>query len=541
MQKRCQHETSAADDRCPVLRSDQLANIVPRGQSAGYDLIVHVGVARYVRGKQLAEIAAELRSQFGVELSTSSISRSCDQFLAYLEALHFDRAPELREAMAGGYPLHIDATCELGKGGLLIGLDGHRGWVLTAARIATENCAAISPVIERAVTLFGDPVAAVHDLGNAITQALAPLRDRGILDLLCHFHLVRAIGKALFDGLHTSLRQELHRTKLRDELRTMLRELSPATSQKAVRQELHAWLTWILEDTRTDHLAYPFDLPERDFLVRCREAMTHANAWLPHPRTAAETQAIERFHRCSQALAAPSITKIFLSIQEAWNVFDDFRSVLRMTNEDIRSSTAPPAPPSDSPALAKARLRDIEAKVSVFKRQLRNRQQRESTRRHGGGPLRSPSAVVLSYLEERYPDGLFGHPLLYDHLGNPVGVVARTNNVLEQWFGEHKRRLRRRLGRAKLARDLELQPAQAAYTANLFHDNYVRVVCGSFSNMPKCFADLDRRHIPISPIKRGSTSATMRQNARKLDRDLLLCGAVPALRSVGRDQHANRI
>ena len=63
----------------------------------------------------------------------------CDRFLLSLETLHLLRAPALRDAMKDGYPLHLDATCEYGKGGLFVCMDGFRGWVLLAGRIASER------------------------------------------------------------------------------------------------------------------------------------------------------------------------------------------------------------------------------------------------------------------------------------------------------------------------------------------------------------------------------------------------------------------
>ncbi len=112
---------------CPALGSAALARVVKPGQRYGYDLIVHVGLARYLRGQQREEIRHELLEQ-GIELSTGTVSQLCDRFLVALETLHLLRAPELRVAMQGGYPLHLDATCDRGKGGLLVSLDGWRRW-----------------------------------------------------------------------------------------------------------------------------------------------------------------------------------------------------------------------------------------------------------------------------------------------------------------------------------------------------------------------------------------------------------------------------
>ena len=94
-----------------------------------------------------------------------------------------------------------------------------------------------------------------------------------------------------------------------------------------------------------------------------------------------------------------------------------------------------------------------------------------------------------------------------------MAVVERTNNVPEHFFGREKQRLRRRLGRACLGRDLEQQPAQAALVANLTQVDYVRVVCGSLDNLPDAFATLD-------PCTVADSSPRLRDHR---DSELLRC------------------
>jgi hypothetical protein len=69
------------DSRHPVMDSNALARQVVSRQRYGYDLIVHVGCARYLHNKQRAEIQAELSWQRGITLSTGSLSCLCDRFL----------------------------------------------------------------------------------------------------------------------------------------------------------------------------------------------------------------------------------------------------------------------------------------------------------------------------------------------------------------------------------------------------------------------------------------------------------------------------
>ena len=203
------------DPTHPLMGSNALARqVVPR-QRYGYDLIVHVGCARYLHNKQRGEIRAELSQQRGIALSTGSLSALCDRFLTYLEALHLARVPQLRAALGEGYPLHIDATCETGKGGLFVCMDGWRGWVLVAGRIPSEHEDHLRPLVEKTTRLFGDPIATVRDMGQGGAKAIAALREKGIVDLICHYHFLAAVGKKLFEQPYGLLRKLLKSSKVR--------------------------------------------------------------------------------------------------------------------------------------------------------------------------------------------------------------------------------------------------------------------------------------------------------------------------------------
>ena len=85
------------------------------------------------------------------------------------------------------------------------------------------------------------------------------------------------------------------------------------------------------------------------------------------------------------------------------------------------------------------------------------------------------------------------------------------------FFGQQKQKLRRRLGRAHLARDLEDQPAQAALVANLNRADYVRVLCGSLENLPATFAALEDSALEhTSPLSRTHRDSALQARIRAL-------------------------
>jgi hypothetical protein len=515
--KRC-----ARDPAHPMLGSRALARVVKSRQRYSYDLIVYVGLARYLRNKQRQEIQAELHDELGIELADGSVSTLCDRFLRYLEALHVARAPALREAIGEGYPLHLDATSENGKGGLLVCMNGWRGWVLTAARIPSEHEDHIRPLVAETTALFGEPIAVVRDLGEAGANAVAHLRARGIPDLVCHYHFLAAVGKKLFDNPYRQLRNLLRGTHVRKDLRVLLRELRhyrrSASHQGRfgagwVREDLLALTLWVLEGEGKKDLLYPFSLPYLELYQRCQQVSQKVECWLPGPRAQPERRAIahlraiiNRLQRDERFQAA--VTKL----EKAWQVFCELRDVLRIANAELPRAEGR-YHQIEFPAWEAQRLKEIDTAVKEYKAELRARLQTDGA----GTPINpSPSAIVLKYFD-RYGAHLFGHPTHRDDNGVILNVVERTNNVLECFFGRQKQQLRRRVGRAHLGKDLQDQPAQAALAANLHHSEYVRVLCGSLDHLAEAFADLDQNGLDQgSLLTRDNRDSALRRRVRAL-------------------------
>jgi len=515
--KRCKEDASH-----PVVYSQALARIVKPLQRYGYDLIVHVGLARYFRNKRRDEICAEVYEQCRITLSEASVSVLCDRFLRYFEALHLVRAPALKAAMqqAGGYPLHLDGTNDRGKGGLAVCLDGLRGWVLVAGKIPSEHEDHLRPLVDQTVALFGAPLSTMRDLMKAGPNAVEGIRAGGKPDLICHYHFLAAVGKKLFDLPNSTLRGLLKQTKVRSESWALLRELRRYRQSDAfkgrfgsdrVRDDLLALVLWVLEGDGRKKPAYPFALPHLEFYQRCRQARQRAERWVPSPRTQTEQRALKQFSTLVGRVERDErFTQVTEPFEQCWFAFCELRDVLRLTGAELlRGKT--PLHQSAAPAVELELLKAIEEATEQYKQRLRNRVGDHNENKHT-----TPETVILRYLD-RYASNLFGHPVLRDDQGAVVAVVDRTNNVLEQFFALGKENLRRRLGKAHLGRDLEDQPAQAALVTNLRHDDYVRILCGSLDNLDNTFADLDQRALyQATPLARERRDSDITRRIRAL-------------------------
>ncbi len=530
--KRCENRS------CPPARSEALRHLVKPHQRYGYDLLVYVGLGRYLAGQQRDEIRRSLLARHGIELSAGTVSMLCDRFLSLFAALHVQRVPHLSAAQPGGYPLHVDATCEHGKGGLFVCMDGWRGWTLWAVRVPSENAAYLTPAVQRTVELFGRPIAVVRDMGDGVAHAVEGLAKEGVPDLICHYHFAAAVGSNLFDKLYDCLRGILRLSKIRIDLFALLRELRRygATGKSegcfgpgTVREELKALLLWVLEGDGHKDAPYPFALPHLEFVHRCRQSLQRAEQWVPCPRTQPERRAVELLaRRVGRLERDPRLTETVASLAEGWRTFSELRDVLRLSNAELPRADTRLAL-QQLPALELLRLEQIQQAVERFRDELRDR---IPLGERGKSRSSSIPAIVLKYLE-RNQAHLFGHPARFDADGRVVAVVQRTNNIPEHFFGQDKQRLRRRVGRAHLGQDLEQQPAQAALVANLRHPDYVQALCGTLDRLPAALATLDITFAvsPAMPVREQRNKDLQRRV-----RELLAATAPPAVIEAARDE-----
>ena len=516
----------SADSSHPRVRSEELARVAPPRLRFGYDLIVYVGLARYREGRQREEIRAALRRERGLELSAGSVSNLCDLFLSLLEALHLARAPQLAEAIRqrGGYPLHLDATNEHGKGGWFVCLDGWSGWALLAGRIPCEAQEHLEPLVRRTIELFGDPIATVRDLGVPGGKAVAPLARRGVPDFVCHYHFLRVVGGRLFDRPYATLRGALRKSKTRPALRDLLKELRRCREKDGgrVRENLLALVYWILEGDGKKDAPYPFGLPHLAFVQRCRDAMLWASLWAPAPRSPRERKALRRLDDTTQRVRKEQgILDVAQRLAEGWEAFGQLRAVLRLSDDEL------PGGKRDQVRMATPAARHEENQKIA--RRTREYIERLRARVEGVGKgANAPEKTIVHYLD-KYEGRLFGHPVVRNDQGAVIRAVERTNNMAEQFFGAEKRQLRRRVGRAHLGRDLEDQPAQAALAANLRHPEYVRILCGSIENLPNAFAQLGELGMEQGqPLTRGNRDRELQRRTRLLldalnDKNSVMC------------------
>lgn len=500
-------------------RSLALSGRIPPRCVVAYDTMVRVGRERYLHFRQREEIRAIIKADHGVSLSEREISYLELRFLRYLKALHEDRSPQLKAALAadGGSPLHVDATCEDGRGTLLVAFAGWRRWVLDAWKIPTEREDQILPRLRETVQRFGAPCAVMRDLGRGVIRAVNALVAELEIEIpifSCQLHFLKDVGKDLLNTFHSRLRSLFRESRVRPRLGALVRDLGRklGVDIRSARGELHAWLEtgqrrlrpgacglatvrvlaqWVLDyPVEGSNLRFPFDRPYLDLYQRSLTVQRAVDDFLQSP--ALDPIVIRSLRRLGKALESvvrnDAFTHAAESLKTKAGLFDQLRDVLRLDQAASMSRCSASETTAD-PVTARAELDKMQTELDRFRASLQEQR-----------PQKSPAddkTRAIDLIErhlQKYGDTLWGHAIALPlEAGGGIRLVDRTNNIEESLFGHIKHDERRRSGLKVLTQDMEALPPEFALAANLRQPDYLAIVCGSLDDLPRAFAELDTR------------------------------------------------
>ncbi len=500
---RCRNSTDSLVSK----RARSVSQYIMPNSITGYDLMVFVGIKRLLEHRQREEIRVELNEKHGIRLSSGEISNLVRRFLVYLLRLHHARADQLKAALVndGGWPMHVDATGENGRGTLFVVMAGWRKWVLGAWKIATERTDLILPCLRDTIRRYGSPCAAMRDLGRAVSPALDGIASELQLDipiLACHQHFLADIGKDLLEPAHSALRKLFRRTKVRPKINQLVRDLGRDIGLQIddARQAVLAWqdmvdtdyglppgqdglavvralAQWIL-DYKAEFSGhdFPYDRPYLDLYNRCMIARRAVDAFLRVPPDDRKViKAIERLGRILERVSCEvPFHQTVVQLRRRAGLFDEMRGKLRLAIN---------LPESES----EEDIDKIHSQFEEWATSLKNRRPKRGPAQN----FRDAIDIILKHIEA-HGANLWGHAIcLPEKAGGGIRLVDRTNALLENFFGAMKHCERRRSGRKNLTQDLEHLPAEAVLAYNLKKSDYVTIVCGSLDQLPVVFAQLD--------------------------------------------------
>jgi hypothetical protein len=524
----------------PPARSLELRRIVPPGSNVAYDVLVRIGMARYLECRQLEEIQEDLSTRHPnhIEIPVKTIGYLAQKFVAYFQVVHQESIPLLRRDMRkrGGYILHIDGTCEEGSRVLLVCLDSLSGQILESRKINSESTEEVRRVLKFVRRDWGVPLAVVHDLRKSLIKAARKVFP-GVPQFVCHYHLAADVGEDILSGHVDNLRCLFRRTKVRPKLGALCRSLREfavpedggdhvvssvlaCTDAKCLQElvtpettngTIHALISWILAFFRAgEGYGFPFDMPyltlyER--IVDVYKVLAQASAVWPKKCQGA-IGTIQRLKEILETVVASERTEEFNRVvaetREALGIFDRFRAALRICPKGGKSRRNDEGVPSTlSPARHRAILKNLRTSL------LRQARLKKSTEK--------ACLIVVKHID-KYWKYLFGHVVARRPR---LIVVPRTNNVEERLFRTIKRQCRRLHGRGHLSRDVDAMAAGTALVLNIRNASYCQTVYGGTDpkRIAERFSEIDHQ-IPTKVMKswrreRHSTRIPRRLEAMK--------------------------
>lgn len=531
-----QHGYCPRHSKLPPTRSRELSRIVAPGANHAYDVIVQVGLERFLKCRQNEEIRIALSRRFGIGLSVGTISHLALKFLAYFSTVHKESIHLLRADMhhRGGYILHVDGTCEGGSGVLLVCLDSLSGQVMESRKISSENHEEVKGVLKDVRRNWDIPLAIVHDLRRALISAAGEV-FKGVPQFICHYHFAADVGKDILSPHADRLRRLFRSTRVRPQLRALIRSLKnfatskdtpdhrvigilELRSQKKLRNSctpenakgaVHALASWILEYHQDgEGYGFPFDMAYLDLykrIVHVHKALCQTiKIWPNRKRGPLGTllRLKEILDTVRKSDNTPEFRKIIKETKRDLVIFERFRSALRICPKGGKNRRRDEGAPR---MLSKRRHKDILKKLrAALQRKVRS-----------GSSSKRASEIVVRHLN-KYWNLLFGHVL---RKGTKRIVVPRTNNVEEGLFGIVKRQCRRLHGRGHLSRDIETMSPAAPLVMNLRNTSYCDTVFGGRESVKiaQRFSSVDPK-APAELLKTWRQEKVSTQLPRKLVR-----------------------
>jgi hypothetical protein len=498
------HETVTKCPECGnVFGSDTLLQWVPPRSNVAYDVMVSVGRAMYQRHRTTEEIRAELAS-CNVFLSPSEIHYLGRRFILYLARAHRQAIPRMREAMvmAGGYMLHLDATHAGNAPALMTGLDSLSKIVLANIKIPSEHSDHIIPFLEDIKEAYGIPRACVHDMGTGICKAVNEVFPE-VLDVICHFHFLRDIGKDFLDPAYGTLRNLLRSHSISSKLSALVRETrqgaceqssDPMDLAKALLKakeipplfpllSAYGLALWALDGKQAgDGYGFPFDRP----LLSFAERLILLGQQMPRLIDLSKNDAsnnIQYLYKLYWAAAEvaedPAVITQVDELRWRTQIFDSLRKAMRI------------ALPGGSDGLNDDGT--TQAISSIQEAVMRFRSRIDQDRKLASDPLCSKMAEQI----DKYCDKLFAGPIQVDTPAGPVIIYPqRTNNILEQFFRELNRGNRRKTGNNSMQRLLKNMLVDTPLIKNLDNPDYMALLLGDKANLEELFASMDPISLP---------------------------------------------
>ncbi len=493
--------TETQDGKTVVHHSPELEELVPRYQRYGFDLIAHVGLEYFLRGRMLTDLWNEFRiEQPTANTKFSSFYGLSRKFLFYFGEFHHRSAATIREFLETQDLIVwlIDGTLELGSPVYFGVRDAQSGILLHCRKIPTENFDDLVQCLREAVGRFGRPDRVLHDLSETISLACEEALP-GVPHDICHYHLLADIGEDLYEGPQAALSKRLRALKLKPRLTEqrkgqtdwLRKNLDDPTSAQSLqdllarpadsrslrsdvlgREVLFAFHSWLFDYERDGaRQGFPFDPYLLYFHRRVFQASTAIDRLLQDPAVQAlAPKVLTNFAKTLRDyLSDPVVIQAADEYEKAYSIFHRLRKILRLNAKGT-------CPLSESYSLDPDEKQELRDSLKVYREEVALKAQaaEPSFERRG-------YQIILEHLD-RYAGCLFRE----EPTQNPSPF--RTTSEIEQHWRGTKRRRRKTHGRSKLTADFRALPEEYMLIPNLENPHYTQLLLGDDEALPLALA-----------------------------------------------------
>lgn len=488
--------------QCPkdqaVFPSWQLRSLVPAQCTYGFDVIVEVGMALFVHCRNEQEIMKDLAAK-NIFISEREIGYLGRKFVVYLALAHRERAGDLARYMIkrGGYILHVDGTCEGDSPNLFCGIDGISEIVLGSVKIPSERKELLIPFFQSMKEQYGKPLALVHDMGVGIVAAVEEVFP-GLADFICHFHFLRDVGKDLLLEDYQNIIKQLRKHNVRALIRQKARYFGKKTEsdsdvivdfkkslengelKQISAQATYMLIHWAFESpSESRGYGFPFDRPHFEFYRRLKEISHFLNKILDidqHGKASDNRPYMQLKQLLDEVLGDQKLKESAESLEEKAKVFDQLREALRIAQPEGENGLNDGGDESD--------IKSIEKKVTEFREWLGSDEKRKQT-----------YSKMIEQLD-KYWQKLFADPLVINTSEGQIMIAPqRTNNMMERFFRDGKRRSRKKSGTASLSKTLKTILADTPLVRNLEKEQYCRIILNGCSTLAERFSQIDEKMV----------------------------------------------
>lgn len=478
-----------------IYQNRELSSLTPYRCTFGYDVLVFVGYNLFLHNCSEQQIIEQLANK-NVLISQREIGFLGKKFIAYLAIAHQQSRQRLKQFMSlkGGYILHLDGTCEGDSPHIFTGMDGIAELVLDTIKLPSEKADRIIPFFKKMKAQYGDPIALVHDMGKGILSAVSAVFP-DIPDFICHFHFLRDIGKDLYETEYAKIRTRLKKHKIRGLLRTKAKSLEvligddmqtalnllEGISTGAIDQPSsgkmsaimsYVMIHWTLDTTeQLEGYGFPFDCPHVVFYQRLKILYGLVDA---ADYSHFDKRFFNLWRPLNKIMNDQQLTSSIKQIEKKMATFRQLRKALSITVSQDNKGLNDDGEDTD--------IKSIEEKVKRFRDEVMKGQKQSQTEQY---------TKMIAQID-MYWKKLFADPITVSSSTGHITIQPqRTNNILERFFRDLKRRNRKRSGTLSLNKRIKSMLADTPLVKNLDNSDYMQIILDGNDTLEERFKKID--------------------------------------------------